>query len=368
MALAIYRKYRPKLLEELLGQSHIVEILKNAARRDRLGHAYLFYGPRGSGKTTAARILAKIANCETRSADAKFRAEGEPCNKCRPCAEIDAGRALDVVEIDAASNRGIDEIRDLKESIRLSPSSYAYKVFIVDETHQLTPPAFNALLKTLEEPPSHAIFILATTEYEKVPATIVSRTQRFHFKKLPLETIVNKLEQIVKAEKMRVTDDALELIAATADGSFRDAESLLDQLTSLEDEVTLESVEKIIGKVGFGRTAELAELILKGDLKASLEYLNKFSETGYNLIDLNKELIHYLRRVLSIKFDSSLAELFRKELTHRELEQIKKHSALIQPERHINLIKSLIRAYSEMRYSPFASVPLEVAIIENLRS
>lgn len=366
MALAIYRKYRPKLLGDLLGQEHIVEILKNAARRQKLAHAYLFYGPRGTGKTTAARILAKIVNCETRAKDKRFAEEGEPCNKCRPCKEIDQGLALDVVEIDAASNRGIDEIRDLKESIKLSPTSYAYKVFIVDETHQLTKEAFNALLKTLEEPPAHAIFILATTEYEKVPATIVSRTQRFHFKKIPIDQIIKKLKEVARAEKFRVTDDALELIAATAEGSFRDAESLLDQLTALEEEVTLESVQKIIGRVGFGRTAELAELVLKNDLPASLEYVAKINEAGYNIVDLNKELIHYLRRALTLKFDPAIESLFKKELTQKELEQLKKHSTLINPEKHINLIKSLIRAYSEMRYSPFASVPLEVAIIENL--
>ncbi len=367
MAFALYRKYRPKRLTDLLGQMEVVTILENAARRDKIAHAYLLHGPRGSGKTTAARIIAKLANCEKRAHDPRFRGEGEPCNQCRPCQEIDAGRALDVVEIDAASNRGIDEIRNLKEGIRLSPTSYRSKVFIIDEVHQLTKDAFNALLKTLEEPPSHAIFVLATTEYEKVPATIASRTQRFHFKKIPVKDIVQKLEHIVKTEKFTVSDDALELIASVAEGSFRDAESLLDQLTSLGDVIELEMVEKIIGRIGFRRTAELSEFVLTGNLKASLEYVQKINESGFNVVDLNKELIQYLRRALGLKFDPELAELFAKELTERELNQLKKHSELVKPESHIPLIKSLIRAYSEMRYSPFASIPLEVALIEHVR-
>jgi len=368
MSLAIYRKYRPKILSELLGQEHIVEILKNAAKRNRLGHAYLFYGSRGSGKTTAARLLAKIANCETREKDENFRDKGEPCNKCRPCSEIDSAHALDVQEIDAASNRGIDEIRDLKESIKLSPSSYKYKVFIIDEVHQLTKDAFNALLKTLEEPPEHAIFILATTEYEKVPATIISRAQRFHFKKLAVSSIIGKLRQIAKNEKISVTDEALELIAASAEGSLRDAESLLDQLYSLENEITLTSAEKIIGKAGFSRTSQLADALLKNDLKKSLEFVSAITEEGYNITDLNKELIHYFRKAISLKFDSELENIFKNQLTGNELEQIKSHSRIIDEKKHINLIKSLIRAHAEMRYSPFPHIPLEIAIIENLRN
>ena len=342
-------------------------MLKNAASSNKLSHAYLFYGPRGTGKTTAARILAKIACCFTRRDNEKFRAKGEPCNDCQACNEIDAGRGIDVIEIDAASNTGVDEIRNLKEGIRLSPSSYPYKVFILDEAHMLSKSAFNALLKTLEEPPAHAIIILATTEFDKVPATITSRTQRFHFKKLALDLMVGKLESIVKSEKLKVSADALEFIAALAEGSFRDAESLLDQVTALSSDVDLPLVEKTIGKVGFNRTSELADYILKTDLKAALNYILKINEGGYNVVDLTKELVHYFRRVLTLKFNPDLETEFKKELTSKELEQIKFHVKIADSTKLIALIKSLIRSYSEMRYSPFATIPLEVAIIENLR-
>ena len=365
--LAIYRKYRPKLLAELFGQEHIVEILKNAARQDKFSHAYLFYGSRGSGKTTTARLIAKLANCETRQKSKTFKDKGEPCNKCRSCLEIESGKSLDIVEIDAASNRGIDEIRNLKEGIRLSPASLKYKIFIIDETHMLTKDAFNALLKTLEEPPAHAILILATTEYEKVPATVSSRAQRFHFRKLNLKEILEKLNMIIKSEKIKITDEALELIASLAEGSLRDAESLLDQITSLDQDIVLKDVERIAGKIGYRKTAQLAGFILREELPNALDYLNEIDQGGYNLVQLTKELIHYLRRALTIKTNPKIEELYKKELTKDELEHLKGHAVLIKENKHIPLIKSLIRAYSEMRYSPFAIVPLEVAIIENLK-
>ncbi len=372
--LAFYRKYRPKTLSDVLGQEAVSEILKNASRLDRLSHAYLFYGPKGSGKTTTARIIAKIANCEKRQQDKEFKKLGEPCNTCRPCLEIDKGQALDVIEIDAASNRGIDEIRNLKESIRVSPASYSYKVYIIDEAHQLTRDAFNALLKTLEEPPAHAILILVTTELEKMPATIVSRTQRFHFKKLALTIIIEKLKGIVKAENINISQPAIELIASTSGGSFRDAESLLDQIASLKQgersksaSIDIGDVEKILGQVTFGRTSELAELLIKNDLAASLNFLSKISDAGYNLVQFNKDLIHYFRRVLALRFSPELENHFSRELTDQELAVIKKHSRMIDAEKTIKLIKSLIEAYTEMRYSPFAIVPMEVAIIECLK-
>jgi len=367
MAQALYRKYRPKTFADIFGQSHVVTVLQNAAKTDHLAHAYLFYGPRGSGKTTIARLVAKVANCQTRAKDTSFAKKGEPCNTCGPCTEISAGRGIDVIEIDAASNRGIDEIRSLKEGIRLSPSSYKYKVVIIDETHMLTKEAFNALLKTLEEPPAHAILILATTELDKVPATILSRTQRFHFTRHTIADISKKLGQIAKTEKITIDKDAIELIASLAEGSFRDGESLLQQATSLADKITLNVVEKSLGQVGLDKTTRLADLILNNDLKGALSYLKEINDLGLNVVDLNKELIHYLRKILTLKFNPDLERDISRDLTSKELAHLKSLVKQSNSDQLISILKSLIRAFSEMRYSPFASIPLEIAIIENLK-
>lgn len=366
MALALYRKYRPQKLEELLGQESNVLILKNAAKQGRLGHAYLFYGPRGTGKTTTARLIAKLLNCEKRASDAGFAAEGEPCNRCPSCQAINANNSFDVVEIDAASNRGIDEVRDLKESVSTAPAQNRYKVYIIDEVHMLTGPAFNALLKTLEEPPRHAVFVLATTEYEKLPPTITSRTQRFLFRKLSKVKIIEKLGNIAKAERIKIDTPALELIAAAAEGSVRDAESLLDQVSSLEEAIDLAAVERLTGRVGMRKIEELAELILKNDLKKSLSVIAEAHNEGHNPVQLVKDLIHYLRKVASLKANPRLETLFEADLTKEEVASLKKIAATTDLARTTSLIRALIRAYSEMRYSPFLTVPLEVALIENL--
>lgn len=366
MSLALYRKYRPRRLEDILGQEDTVEILKNAARQNRFAHAYLFYGARGTGKTTTARLIAKLLNCEKRRADPKFLAEGEPCNLCRPCREIDALTSLDVIEIDAASNRGIEEIRNLKENLRAAPASSDYKVYIVDEVHMLTGPAFNALLKTLEEPPAHVVFVLATTEYEKLPATITSRTQRFLFRKLSKAVILEKLTAIAKEEKIHIEPDALELVAAAGEGSFRDAESLLDQLASLGKRIDLQTAERLIGRVDLKKVEELAELILKNDLPGALKHIAAVNEEGHNLVQLTKDLIHYLRKAFSLKLSPELQKTFQSELTADEIGRLKTLSGLLTPERGVKILKALIRAYTEMRYSPFATVPLEIALTELL--
>lgn len=366
--LALYRKYRPNTLADIVGQETIITIIKNAAIENAFAHAYLFYGSRGTGKTTVARLCAKVINCEKRLADLTFAKTGEPCNACPACKQIDAGNALDVTEIDAASNRGIDEIRDLKENVRTLPSAYQKKIFIIDEVHMLTTPAFNALLKTLEEPPAHALFILATTEYEKVPPTIISRTQRFHFRRLTLKEIADKLEAIVKKEEIVYTRDALELLAHLADGSLRDAESLLDQIASMKQkEVSVDHIESILGKVDFAKTAKMAQLLIQKNLDDALLFLHTINNDGHNLFQFNKDITEHLRRTLSISLNPNLESLFAQEIAQNQLDQIKKDAKDADVEYLIRLIKSLIEAYAQMRYNPYPLVPFEVAIIENLK-
>lgn len=376
MALAYHRKYRPKKLDELVGQEENIEILRNAAKEDRLGQAYLFYGSRGTGKTTTARLVAKLLNCEKRVSDPKFAKLGEPCGECQSCLEIDSASAIDLIEIDAASNRGIDEIRNLKENIRTAPTSSKYKVYIIDEAHMLTREASNALLKTLEEPPAHTTIILATTEYEKLPPTITSRTQRFLFKKLTKPKIIEKLQRIVDEEKIAIEPEALELIAALGEGSLRDAESLLDQMASFsgalakkkEDLLTVALVEKLTGRVGMKKIHGLSELILKNDAKTVVEYLEKVDEEGHDLVRFTKDLIHYLRKVIALNVSAELEKDFQSEMTDEEIKKLKSLAGLITPAKHIPLLRNLIKAYSDMRYSPFALIPLEITLIEYLEA
>jgi DNA polymerase-3 subunit gamma/tau len=369
MPQALYRKYRPKKLEDVLGQDTNVEILQNAAKAGRLGQAYIFYGARGTGKTTTARLIAKLLNCEKRRSDPKFAALGEPCNECRECLAVDAQNSLDVIEIDAASNRGIDEIRNLKDSIKTSPASGAYKVYIIDEAHMLTGAAFNALLKTLEEPPKHAVIIMATTEFEKLPPTITSRAQRFVFRKQSKVTIMEKLSTIAAAEKITIDPAALELIAAVAEGSFRDAESLLEQISSVDANakgITLDDAERITGRTGLRKVHALAALIVAKDLKGALMNISELNDEGHNLVQFTKDLIHYLRKTLSLSVNPALEATFEKDLTHDEIAAVKKLAAGADTAALVKLIKALIRAYAEMRYSPFAVVPLEVMLVEQL--
>ncbi len=358
--LAIYRKYRPTKFGEVLGQEFVVKILKEAAKQKRLAHAYLFAGPRGTGKTTIARLIAKIANCE--------KSNVEPCNSCVACKSIDEGASLDVVEIDGASNRGIDEIRDLKENARTAPINSKNKVFIIDEAHMLTAPAFNALLKTLEEPPENVIIILATTEIEKIPATISSRTQKFQLQRISIKQIVEKLKMIAVEEKIKISSEALELVSSSAEGSLRDAESLLEQLTSFNDKnITLKEVEDAIGKVGFDKIAEFAEILLKKELKSVLKKLSEINNQGYNLAQFTKDLIQNLRKTAVLKYNPEMKTFFENEMMAEHIGKLTEN-AKIFGDNGIALMKNLINAYSQMRYSQFPIIPLEVAIIESLKN
>jgi DNA polymerase-3 subunit gamma/tau len=327
---ALYRKWRPQKFSELFGQDHIKKTLQNALTRGRITHAYLFSGPRGSGKTTTARLLAKSVNCSN------FK-DGEPCNKCSSCQEIQKSQSLDLIEIDAASNRGIEEIKDLREKIKFTPVKSKYKVYVIDEAHQLTREAFNALLKTLEEPPAHAIFVLATTEVHKIPSTILSRCQRFDFRRLSTSDLINRISYIAQKENLKIDPEAAKLIAQSASGSARDAESLLDLIISrgLSD-VTKKDVEEILGKTGTEQIKELYEFLIKKDAASSLSILNQVSDEGKDLFQFSSDLIEFLREKLLANPSGTL----------------------------VSWIKLLCQAQKEMQNTSLIQLPLELAIVE----
>ncbi|MBI2577945.1 MAG: DNA polymerase III subunit gamma/tau, partial [Candidatus Wildermuthbacteria bacterium] len=315
--LVLYRKYRPKYFSEVVGQEHIVQTLKNAVQTGLISHAYAFIGPKGSGKTTIARILAKAINCES----ASRQTNGEPCNSCASCTDINEGRAMDLIEIDAASNRGIDEIRELKEGIRFAPTKLKYKVFVVDEAHQLTKEAANALLKTLEEPPSHAIFILATTEAHKMIPTILSRCQRFDFRKLTMPEIIQQLQDVAGKEGIDAEKRALELIASRAGGALRDALSILDKVLTFHrsfgknKEVEAATVQELLGLIDVNSLSDLLKLIKDGDAAKAIETLNGYLEKGTDPMELAKSLVDYSRHVLLVKINPSLEHMLQEEYT-----------------------------------------------------
>lgn len=300
---ALYRKWRPQGFDALVGQEAVRTALTNALETGRIAHAYLFAGPRGTGKTSTAKILAKAVNCE-------HGPTPNPCNKCQNCVRINDGTSMDVFEIDAASNRGIDEIRDLREKVAFAPVSGRYKVYIIDEVHMLTTEAFNALLKTLEEPPPHVIFILATTEPHKIPATIHSRCQRFDFKRVTDADIVKRLREVADGSGIAADDDALQLIAVQADGGMRDALSLLDQCGVMAERVTAETVRSVLGIVGREALRELVKAIGEGQVPKALELLETLLAGGKDVKQIITELAEYLRAVLLYKASPDYREIY----------------------------------------------------------
>lgn len=359
MSQTLYRKYRPQKFSEIIGQQHIVQTLSNAIKNNRTGQAYLFTGPRGTGKTTIARVFAKAVNCQKRK-------DFEPCQQCEVCRNIAENRSLDIIEIDAASNTGVDNIRELRETVKLPPTRAKYKVYIIDEVHMLSTGAFNALLKTLEEPPAHVIFILATTEIHKVPETIISRCQRFDFSRLTLEQIVKKLSSIAKLENVEIEKDALEMIAVAAEGGMRDAESTLAQIIALEDKnITAKEVEEILGAAGHQSVEELAELILAKNSTGALSLVNKISGEGANFKVLHKSLLNYLRQLMIASVSPDLSGLFSLELTKEQIKKLENQAKSYSPKQILYVLENLIETQNNLRSSFIPQLPLEMAIVKS---
>ncbi|MCS7183993.1 MAG: DNA polymerase III subunit gamma/tau [Patescibacteria group bacterium] len=360
----IYRKYRPKTFTEICGQDLIIKVLKSFLKHlNSLPHGYLFAGQRGTGKTSTARIFAKALNCLNLEKNSY-----EPCNNCFNCEAINQNKFLDIIELDAASNRGIDEIRNLKENIGFKPIQGKYKVFIIDEAHMLTKEAFNALLKVLEEPPKHVIFILATTEPEKIPPTILSRLQRFDFRRISINEIIKKLKKIAQEENCEITDGALYLIAEESEGALRDAETLLERIMlslNPHKNINEEYVEQFLGKISAIRILEFINFILNKDFEYSLKMIHNIYNEGYDFIIFTRSLIKILREILMIK----IYPLWKNQLNKEYNEELIKKILEIANKIDLETNKKLIRVFSEAELGlkkdpPLITLPLELAIAE----
>ncbi|MDO6851390.1 DNA polymerase III subunit gamma/tau [Priestia megaterium] len=356
---ALYRVYRPQSFNDVVGQQHIIKTLQNALVQEKFSHAYLFSGPRGTGKTTAAKILAKAVNCEKAPI-------AEPCNECATCRGITDGSISDVIEIDAASNNGVDEIRDIRDKVKYAPSAVRYKVYIIDEVHMLSIGAFNALLKTLEEPPAHVIFILATTEPHKIPLTIISRCQRFDFKRISPEDIVYRMKEVLGSEELEVSEDALYEIAKASEGGMRDALSLLDQAISYSTEkVSLEDVLSITGAVSQAFIVKIVQAIFNENIVEALDSVESLIKNGKDPARFVEDLIFYYRDVLLYQATEENAYLLEKAAVNEEFKELssKMDSAFIY-----KVIAELNQTQQEMKWSNHPRVLLEVALVKLAQS
>lgn len=354
---ALYRKWRPGEFEEVKGQEHIVKTLRNQIMAERVGHAYLFCGTRGTGKTTVAKLFAKAVNCEN-------PVEGSPCNCCPSCQAINAQKSMNVIEIDAASNNGVENIREIRENVQYSPTEGKYKVYIIDEVHMLSIGAFNALLKTLEEPPAYVIFILATTEAHKIPVTILSRCQRYDFKRISIDTIAERLSDLMKREDITVEEKAIRYVAKAADGSMRDALSLLDQCIAfyLGETLTYEHVLDVLGAVDMDVLAKLYHTIINQDVAGMLAHIEDLVMDGREMSQLVNDFTWYLRNLLLVRESPDLQDVL--EVSAEQMELLKEDAKGCDSETLMRYLRICSELSNKLRYSSQKRIDVEVAFVK----
>ena len=354
---ALYRKFRPSEFADVKGQDHIITTLQNQIRANRIGHAYLFCGTRGTGKTTVAKIFAKAVNCE-------HPVDGSPCGECETCRSIAAGMSMNVIEIDAASNNGVDNIREIREEVAYRPTEGRYKVYIIDEVHMLSIGAFNALLKTLEEPPEYVIFILATTEVHKIPITILSRCQHYDFKRISIETITDRMKELMDTEHVEVEDKALRYIAKAADGSMRDALSLLDQCIAfyMGQKLTYDNVLEVLGAVDTDVFSRLLRKVIDRDVAGVLDVVDDLVMQGRELTQLAADFTWYLRNLLLVKTSDNIEDVL--DVSTENMAQLKEEAQMIEPDMLFRYIRIFSELSNQLKYATQKRVMLEVALIK----
>lgn len=357
---ALYRKFRPSAFEDVKGQDHIVTTLRNQIKANRIGHAYLFCGTRGTGKTTIAKIFAKAVNCENPR-------DGSPCGECALCRAIAAGASMNVIEIDAASNNGVDNIREIVDEVTYSPAEGSYKVYIIDEVHMLSIGAFNALLKTLEEPPSYVIFILATTEVHKIPITILSRCQRYDFKRISIDTISARLKELTEKEQVQIEEKAVRYIAKTADGSMRDALSLLDQCIAFHfgQELSYDKVLDVLGAVDTEVFSRLLRIILEGNVTGSIELLEEIVIQGRELTQFIADFTWYLRNLLLVKTADGIEDII--DVSTENLARLKEEAQMAENDVIMRYIRVLSELSGQIRYAAQKRILVEMGLIKLCR-